>query len=77
MTILLFGAVADAVGAREVQLQTDYETTVDVLLHRLSQDYPSISNHKLFTAVNEEHAASDTVLNDGDEVAIFTAVSGG
>ena len=77
LTILFFGAVADAVGTREVRLQTDEETTVGLLMRRISQDYPSLTNHKLFTAVNEEHASSNSVLKDGDEVAIFTAVSGG
>ena len=43
----------------------------------LTARYPALAAHKLLTAVNEEYADPDTILNDGDEIAIFTAVSGG
>ena len=75
--VLLFGTTADAVGSRELELAGDHETTTKSLVNQLSQRYPALSSHKLLIAVNEEYVDADTILKDGDEIAIFTAVSGG
>lgn len=75
--VLLFGAIADAVGSRELELAVDETTTAKALVDQLSSDLPELKKYKLLIAVNEEYAAADTPLNDGDEIAIFTAVSGG
>lgn len=75
--LLLFGATADVVGSRQLDLNTDETTTAKSLIDQLSQQHPTLAKHKLLIAVNEEYAEADTVLNDGDEVALFTAVSGG
>lgn len=77
VTVLFFGAIADAVGSRELELTTDETTTAKSLIDQLSQQHPALGKHKLLIAVNEEYADADTALNDGDEVALFTAVSGG
>lgn len=74
--VLFFGATADAVGSRKLELTTE-KTTAGILIDRISQQHPPLANHKLLIAVNEEYADPDTVLNDGDEIALFTAVSGG
>ena len=52
-------------------------TTAKSIIEQLSHQHPSLAKYKLLIAVNEEYADADTVLNDGDEIAIFTAVSGG
>lgn len=75
--VLFFGATADAVGSRELELTAEETTTAGALINRLSQQHSALARHKLLIAVNEEYADTDTILNDGDEVAIFTAVSGG
>jgi len=75
--VLFFGATADAVGSRELELGIEETASAKSLLDQLSQQHPSLAKHKLLIAVNEEYAAADTILNDGDEIAIFTAVSGG
>ena len=74
--VLLFGATADAVGSRKLVLAT-VETTAQSLIDQLSKHHPALANHKLLIAVNEEYADADTILSDGDEIALFTAVSGG
>jgi molybdopterin converting factor small subunit len=71
--VLCFGATADAVGSRELEILFSESITAGSVIKQL----PALSNHKLLIAVNEEYADADTVLNDGDEVALFTAVSGG
>jgi molybdopterin converting factor small subunit len=75
VAILFFGATADLVGAREQKMGTD--GTLEELLTRVTALHPKLSRHKLLIAVNEQYADADTLLKDGDEVAIFTAVSGG
>ena len=75
--VLFFGATADAVGSREIELATEERSTAESLIEQLSQKHPALARHKLLIAVNEEYADPYTILNDGDEVALFTAVSGG
>ena len=77
VNVLFFGATADAVGSRELEFATEESTTAQTLIDQLSQQHPGLANHKLLIAVNEEYADADTVLTGGDEVALFTAVSGG
>lgn len=77
IAVLFFGATADAVGARELELAASAKTAAKSLIDQLSKDHPALAKHKLLIAVNEEYADPDTILNDGDELALFTAVSGG
>jgi molybdopterin converting factor small subunit len=75
--VLFFGATADIVGKRELCVLTS-GATVSALLDRLISDYPRLADQKLHFALNQEYASRDTFV-DGqyDELAIFTAVSGG
>ena len=76
--VLLFGAVADLIGLRELEMEISYRSSLNEIIERFSTNYPKLSEHKLLTAVNEEYASDpDRLLNAGDRVAIFTAVSGG
>ncbi|MEP7211456.1 MAG: MoaD/ThiS family protein [Acidobacteriota bacterium] len=75
--ILFFGATADVVGAQEIQLSpTGGETSGDVF-DAVLRDHPGLRNHKLLFSVNQEFASRSEPVRDGDELAIFTAVSGG
>lgn len=75
--ILFFGATADAVGLRELELPAEEGTTAGSLIDQLSKQHPALAKHKLLIAVNEEYGDPNSVLNRGDEIAVFTAVSGG
>lgn len=75
--ILFFGATADAAGTRASEIELEIGSTAGDIEEKLRAEHPALANLKLLIAVNEEYASPDTVLNDGDEVAIFTAVSGG
>ncbi len=75
--ILFFGATAEAAGTREEALELNNVPTVGDALNTLLDRHPRLSTHKLLIAVNEEYVTPETVLNEGDELAIFTAVSGG
>ena len=72
--LLFFGATADIVGSREIER---HASTSSELLSDLVAEFPRLSSHKLLLSVNREYVREDAPLLDSDEVAIFTAVSGG
>jgi molybdopterin converting factor small subunit len=74
VSVLFFGATADVVGSRKIETNA---TTSTELLENILSEYPRLASHKLLVAVNQDYASDTVPLNDGDEVAIFTAVSGG
>ena len=76
INILFFGATADVVGTRRTQMESQGIIVRD-LLQQITADHPQLARHKLLFAVNQEYVPSDTEVNPGDEIAIFTAVSGG
>jgi molybdopterin converting factor small subunit len=75
--VLFFGAAADAANGREIEFALEENSTAAELVEQLTTKHPSLNNHKLLFAVNEQYVPSTTELNEGDEIAIFTAVSGG
>ena len=77
LRILFFGAVADSVGKREIELVADSDSPVVQVLSAIVEKYPKLSNRKLLLSINQEYGRGNEILRDGDELAIFTAVSGG
>jgi molybdopterin converting factor small subunit len=75
--ILFFGATADITGQRRIDLESPAGTASADVFDKLLGDYPRLAAHKLHYSVNQCYAKGDEVLNDGDEMAVFTAVSGG
>jgi molybdopterin synthase sulfur carrier subunit len=75
--ILLFGATADAVGTRRLKKSVSTEMNVAELVSLLKNEYPGLANHKLLLSINQKYAGESDVIRRGDEVALFTAVSGG
>ena len=74
--VLFFGATADVVGTRRKQIETQ-DGVVGDLLHQLITDHPDLERHKLLFSVNQEYVPTASEIRDGDEIGIFTAVSGG
>ena len=77
VSVLFFGATADEAGAREINLEFGEEARAADAFREIVGKYPRLANHKLLFAVNQEYASGDEVIRDGDELAVFTAVSGG
>jgi molybdopterin converting factor small subunit len=77
VSVLFFGATADAVGEREIEFECGPDTNASSALASIVEKYPSLSAHKLLFAVNQEYVSTDQPIRDGDELAVFTAVSGG
>jgi molybdopterin converting factor subunit 1 len=75
--VLFFGATADVVGSRELETSVAEKATAKSVIDQLSKHHPTLAKHQLLVAINEEYAEPDTILIDGDELALFTAVSGG
>ena len=75
--ILMFGATADAVGSRRLKRTVSTEMDVSKLVKQLKSEFPGLAKHNLLISINQEYAAAADGFHKGDEVAIFTAVSGG
>ncbi len=75
--ILFFGATADIIGERRIEIDLPIYAVASQILEKLVSDFPSLSKHRLLYSVNQQYASGNEILADGDEIAIFTAVSGG
>ncbi len=75
--VLFFGATADAVGMREINLDFPSEAKAVDAFGEIVSKFPQLAHHKLLFAINQEYAGGDETIKNGDELAVFTAVSGG
>lgn len=77
--VLYFAQVGDAAGTRSESHELPEGASVADLLSRVSQSHEKIEKMKriIKAAVNEEMAAPDQVLRDGDTVALFPPITGG
>jgi molybdopterin converting factor subunit 1 len=75
--VLFFGATADETGKRSMEFPIEDSVAAQTAFEQILRSFPKLSSHKLLFAVNQEYITDDRILQDGDELAIFTAVSGG
>ncbi|MEC1522001.1 molybdopterin converting factor subunit 1 [Neobacillus niacini] len=74
--ILFFAHLRDAVGEEYLKLNATGKT-VGELKVELAGSYNLPKLDTVMTAVNEEFAQDDEVIQDGDEIAFIPPVSGG
>ncbi|GIV15680.1 MAG: molybdopterin synthase sulfur carrier subunit [Armatimonadota bacterium] len=76
--VLFFGHLKDQAGEQE-QVVLPSPSTVKHLLNILCERHPELSQWLGVTriAVNMEYASPDTLLHEGDEVALLPPMSGG
>jgi molybdopterin converting factor small subunit len=74
--VLFFGATADVVGEREIEFVVEEPSVAESVFAKILNEYPALPKNLLF-AVNQEYSKGEEVLRDGDELAVFTPVSGG
>src|SRR5688572_11685842 len=75
--VLFFGAVADVLGIREDVVELYAGSTVgDVHASYLSSNH-KLERLKIKYAVDQQYCSGMHMLADGEEVALFTSVSGG
>jgi molybdopterin converting factor small subunit len=75
--VLFFGATAEAVGERKIEVDLEVGIKSVVAFRQIVSAYPNLQKHTLLFAVNQEYADGSETLKTGDELGIFTAVSGG
>ena len=75
--VLFFGATANVVGERRIEKSLHEGETSQMIFDRIKREHPKLGGHKLLYSLNQTYATGDEILRDGDELAIFTAVSGG
>ena len=77
--VLLFDVLRREIGESEVRAEVPDGATGADLLDRLAAEHPPIAEHRpvVRLAVNRQYTPADTVLAEGDEVALITPVSGG
>ncbi|MBS4212533.1 molybdopterin converting factor subunit 1 [Neobacillus rhizophilus] len=74
--ILFFAHLRDAVGEEFLCLDASGKTVAQ-LKAELSEKYDLPRMDTVMTAINEEFASNDEVIQDGDEIAFIPPVSGG
>ena len=79
VTLLYFAVVREIVGHARETRELSPGTTVGQLLELVSTDHPNIARMRpsLMFMVNEEYAAPEQEVQDGDEIALIPPVSGG
>lgn len=77
--VRLFASLREAAGWGEAVREVPDGSTVADLLAALGQEHPWLALFvgRVYAAVNHRYVPGETVLHDGDEVALFPPVSGG
>lgn len=74
--VLFFAHLRDQVGAEEVQMEAAGKT-VAALKAEVTETYKLAKMDTVMTAINEEFAQDDEIINEGDTIAFIPPVSGG
>jgi len=79
ITIKLFARFKEIAGTGKLTEEVAEDTTVGQMVDMLRQRFAAmpLTAERTILSVNQEFATPDTVLQDGDEMAIFPPVSGG
>jgi len=77
--VLLFAALAERIGRREITVSLAEPATVHSLLAEIARSYPEVAAllDSCFVSVNQEYAPPAAAIAADDEVAILPPVSGG
>jgi molybdopterin synthase catalytic subunit len=77
--LLLFAGLREAVGRKEHSLELPADATLRDALARAERELPEVARYRGRLAVsrNETLVPPDTVLSDGDEIALLPPISGG
>ncbi len=77
--MLLFAALREAVGQKQLELELPADATLAELVTRLECEHAVLARYRgrLLVSLNEERAPFETQLGEGDEIALLPPVSGG
>lgn len=77
ISVLFFGATADSVGMRRLGMEVPDGAPAASIFSGVVAKYPELRKYNLLFSINEAYAVGDEQIGDGDELALFTPVSGG
>lgn len=80
LPVLVFGMQARAIGSDRLTLaNTESPIAASAVLSRIAETHPDLSASIGVSrlAVNHEFATAETLINEGDEVALVGLISGG
>lgn len=77
--LLWFSVLADHRGKRSERIEMPEGACGNDLIDRLSRELPVIEKYRKYIrlAINQTYVDENEALNQGDEVALITPVSGG
>jgi len=75
--ISFFGVYPPLRGRHEIELTDFHGMWARELFAHLLTEYPGLSGQKLLFSLNQQYSTGEEIIRSGDEIAIFTAVSGG
>ncbi len=75
--VLFFGLTADLAGCRELMIEVADGDTSTAALDKIRDRFPHLAGYRLLIAVNQQYADGGETVVESDELAVFTAVSGG
>lgn len=76
ISILFFAQLQESMGQSQMEVPLAGKTVAEVKTW-LEKEYPLLSLGQVMTAVNEEFARDQTIVNEGDQVAFIPPISGG
>jgi molybdopterin synthase sulfur carrier subunit len=79
ITVKLFAIFQEVLATDELQIKLESGTSVSTIFDRLVSQHPHLEKWRSLTryAINLNFADPQTILKNGDEVALIPPVSGG
>lgn len=74
--VMFFAHLRDQVGEESIRIAAAGKTVAE-LKGMIAEQYAGAKFDTVMAAINEEFAANDEVIQDGDEIAFIPPVSGG
>ncbi len=77
VALTFYGQTAELVGSAKKTIEFDNEISIGELVRSLKIEQPELKKVELKIAVNNKFESYDTILKNGDEVAVLPPFSGG
>ena len=79
VTVKLFAIFQEVLTTDEIKLKLKTGTSVSQIFDHLVSQHPSLEKWRSLTryAINQHFAEAQTILQNGDEIALIPPVSGG
>lgn len=79
VTVRFFAIYRDVTGQPQMELEVADGTDLGSLLERIYEDHPKLKKwaDSILCSINRRYVENDTLLKEGDEIALLPPVSGG